>query len=533
MASSMTQLSLGDALIDIPSRRVVSGGVEHRLSPKAIGVLMALSEAEGRVVSREDLLNIVWPDVHVGEEVLTQAVAELRRALGDKARQPQYVETISKQGYRLLVLPSVAEPPTIPATAADPAPPGTAGPSRTPPMAHPAYGGPSVVVIPFESVTAEPQAQAIATGLSRDIAVSLARSRWLFVAGRGSATVVSSTQDNPMAVAQALGVRYALSGSLMVADGRLRAMINLCDAASTQIVWADRFDRPAVDVFDLLDEIGQEVGRTVESEIEKHLRSIARLSPIETLDAWGLYHRADGPARYAGSIEEIEAAREILKKARSLAPSASRIVAAWSSLELRQQLLFEPVGKVEALKRSFELANAAVELDSEEPDSLVALGCALGIMGQRQSGMEHLERAVKLNPSSYNARSFFAWALLLDGQPGPALEHVDVAEAISPVEPLGFTLTAIRAHALALSGDFEAAYRHSEEADLHPRSSHLASAVAAWCAAAAGKPEKARFHAERLLHARPDFSRDDYFSWFRFNDSDRETISRYLHEAGL
>ena len=524
MAFSDNQLSLGDALIDIPSRRIVLGDGEHRLSPKAIGVLMALAEAEGRVVSREELLNTVWPDVHVGEEVLTQAVAELRRALGDSARLPRFVETIPKRGYRLLVLPATPVRPAARAAAAD---------AKTSPLAHPAFGGPSVVVIPFESFTQEPQAQAIATGLCRDIAVSLARSRWLFVAGRGSATAVSSTQDDPMAVAQALGVRYSLSGSVMVADGRLRAMINLCDAANSQIVWADRYDRPAADVFDLLDEIGQEVGRTVEAEIDKHLRSIARLSPIETLDAWGLYHRADGPARYAGSVEEIEAARDILQRARSLAPSASRIVAAWSSLELRQQLLFEPTGKIDALQRSFELANAAVELDPEEPDSLVALGCALGIMGQRQAGMERLERAVDLNPSSYNARSFFAWALLLDGQPERALEHADVAEAISPVEPLGFTLTAIRAHALALSGDFEAAYRHSEEADLHPRSSHLASAVAAWCAAAAGKPDKARFHAERLLQARPDFSTDDYFSWFRFNDTDRETISRHLRDAGL
>ncbi len=89
-------------LIDPASRRVSRGAERQRLSPKAMSVLTTLVAAGGRVVRREDLMDAVWPDVTVGEEVLTHAVAELRRALGDKPRAPKLIETVHKSGYRLL-----------------------------------------------------------------------------------------------------------------------------------------------------------------------------------------------------------------------------------------------------------------------------------------------------------------------------------------------------------------------------------------------------------------------------------------------
>lgn len=89
-------------LIDPTTRRVLCGDVERRLSPKATAVLLALGETPGQIWSRDALLERVWPRVHVGEEVLTHAIAELRRTLGDDFRRPRLVETVYKSGYRLL-----------------------------------------------------------------------------------------------------------------------------------------------------------------------------------------------------------------------------------------------------------------------------------------------------------------------------------------------------------------------------------------------------------------------------------------------
>lgn len=102
MTGDAQLLQIGDSVFDPSTRRLCGHSGEQRLSPKATGVLLALSETRGRVWSRDALLERVWPNVTVGEEVLTHAVAELRRALGDDARKPLLIETIHKNGYRLL-----------------------------------------------------------------------------------------------------------------------------------------------------------------------------------------------------------------------------------------------------------------------------------------------------------------------------------------------------------------------------------------------------------------------------------------------
>ncbi len=93
---------LNDWLIDPASRRATRGAQTVRLSPKAMAVLETLRAASGAVLSRQELLGQVWPGVTVGEEVLTHAIAELRRALGDDRRRPRYIETVHKSGYRLI-----------------------------------------------------------------------------------------------------------------------------------------------------------------------------------------------------------------------------------------------------------------------------------------------------------------------------------------------------------------------------------------------------------------------------------------------
>jgi DNA-binding winged helix-turn-helix (wHTH) protein/Flp pilus assembly protein TadD len=95
-------LTIGDTVFDASARRLLRGNQEFNLSPKAAGVLTALAETPGQVWSREALLERVWPDVHVGDEVLTHALSELRRAFGDDRRNPRYFATVHKSGYRLL-----------------------------------------------------------------------------------------------------------------------------------------------------------------------------------------------------------------------------------------------------------------------------------------------------------------------------------------------------------------------------------------------------------------------------------------------
>ncbi len=514
---------IGPFNVDLDARRVCRDGAEIRLSVKAAGVLRCLVEADGRVVTRNDLLDMVWPQVHVGEEVLTQAIAELRRAFGDQARQPSHIETIPRSGYRLIVSGRQSTAAQISESAAQP---------RLD-AAAPLPSGPSIVVLPFDPLVASTEALAVSTGLSRDIAVSLARSRWLMVTGRGSATSLRAEEADPIALARRLGTGFALSGHVLTGDDRLRISVQLCDATTTETVWGETYERPMGDLFSVIDDIAREIGSAVKSSIDAHLRSAARIKPIESLDAWGLYHLAGGSSLYAAAPDDFKRTQALLLRSADLAPNAARIVAALASLEFRNQLLFERGSDLDGLSRIRDFATRAIDLDPDEPDGLVAMGCVLGSLGDRLGGRDHLLRAVKINPTSFPARVFTAWSFLFSGQNADALAQADVAYIISPHEPANFHVPAIRAHALALAGEFEDAYAAAEICDLHPRSSHLASPLAAWCAVAADRPDRARFHIERLRAARPDFTLADYFIPFPFDGETRETISRYLSAAGL
>lgn len=98
------RLRIGERIVDIPLREIapVAGGEPMRITLKSLGVLLALVANAGRVVSREALLEWVWPDTLPTDDVLTQAIAQLRRALGDEREHPRYIDTIAKQGYRLI-----------------------------------------------------------------------------------------------------------------------------------------------------------------------------------------------------------------------------------------------------------------------------------------------------------------------------------------------------------------------------------------------------------------------------------------------
>src|SRR5262245_13492341 len=96
------QARIGEWSVEPALDALRRGGETVRLEPKAMELLVALASRPGQVVSREELLSAVWPGVVVGDEALSQAVTKLRKALGDDARAPTYIETISKRGYRLL-----------------------------------------------------------------------------------------------------------------------------------------------------------------------------------------------------------------------------------------------------------------------------------------------------------------------------------------------------------------------------------------------------------------------------------------------
>ena len=245
------------------------GGTEVRLTPRAAAVLALLLERAQQVVTKQELLDRVWEGSSVGDEALTSCIRELRRALDDDAREPRYIETRHRRGYRLIV----------PVTTATPA--ALALPDK-----------PSVAVMPFQNMSGDPEQEYFVDGLVEDIITALSRISAFFVMARNSSFSYKGRAVDVRQVGQDLGVRYVLEGSVRKAGGRLRITGQLVDATTGNHIWADRYEGALEDVFDLQDRITSSVVAVIEPKVQQAEIKRAQAKSTANLTAYDLYLRA-------------------------------------------------------------------------------------------------------------------------------------------------------------------------------------------------------------------------------------------------
>jgi len=280
-----TRLQIGDWWADPATNELGRAGETQRIEPKVMEVLMVLASRPGAVVSREELLSIVWPGVVVGDEALTQSIIKLRRALGDNPRSPAYIETISKRGYRLIApVRSIEDAGTAGADAAiipQPQPPAQprlrkfklaavvlvllaavaayfqlssrdSGQVAIGDLDAPGgWDSPrtnlvTVTVQPFEWLGAGEEHAYLARGIGADLVTELSRLSGLRLIGASSAKPDSPAKRN---------ARYLVSGSVQRESGTLRVNVRLTDARTNEQLWSERYERPFRDLFTVQDEI--------------------------------------------------------------------------------------------------------------------------------------------------------------------------------------------------------------------------------------------------------------------------------------
>src|SRR3954452_21279790 len=296
-----------------PRGGLLSGTRPVRLTPKALALLSFMAGRPGEVIPKEELFGAVWPEVTVGDAALVTCIQELRKALGDDARRPRYIETLHRRGYRF-----VGKITAVPLAAA--------ARGTTPALALP--DRPSIAVLPFANMSDEPDQEYFADGISEDLITGLSRIRWLFVIARNSTFTYKTRAVDVKQVARELGVRYVLEGSIRRAGKRIRINAQLVDAITGGHHWAERYDRELGDIFAVQDEITRSVVASIEPRllaaegIRTHLRSSDDLGAGERVaraenDGWRLT-RAD----YATAIKGLEQTVAIYP---DYAPARSRL----------------------------------------------------------------------------------------------------------------------------------------------------------------------------------------------------------------
>jgi TolB-like protein len=346
-----------------PNLNTVSrNGTSARLEPKVMDVLVCLAGHAGEMTAKEKLVQTVWPDTFVSDDALKHCISELRRVMEDDARESTIIQTIPKRGYRL-VAAVVARNSPAPSVARD-----------------------SVAVLPFINMSADPENEFFADGITEEIINALSQVEQLHVAARTSSFFFKGKHIDMRQIGEQLSVRTIVEGSVRKAGDRLRITAHLVNVADGYHLWSQRYDCGMEDIFAIQDEVAR--------SIVDRLRVTSKQDTQEPLVRTG--------------TTNLEGYQLYLKG---------------------RALLYQ---RGAAIPRALECFKRAVNLDEEYGLAWAGLAdsyTTLGYYGLTRpevslpAGTEAAQRAVELGPSLAEAHNARAMAYLLDTWDLPSAER--------------------------------------------------------------------------------------------------------------
>ncbi len=283
-------LRIGAWCVNPTSGEISREGEIIRVEARTMRLLLCLAEHPGEVISIDDLLSQVWSGVIVTPDSVYQAVASLRRLLGDDAKQPAYIATVPRLGYRMVAAVSPWEAPAL-SGAAKPRPRfrtvitvaagvalclaavaflihgkvASGNHSALPAVA--AQPQKSIAVLPFLDLTEKMNHEAFADGMTEELIDRLSKIPGLRVPAPTSSYYFKGKQIPIADIAKALGVAYVLDGSVRRSGARLRVAARLIRADNGYIVWSETYDRPSTDSFIVQEDIASEVTKALRASI--------------------------------------------------------------------------------------------------------------------------------------------------------------------------------------------------------------------------------------------------------------------------
>ena len=411
--------------------------------------------------------------------------------------------------------------------ASDPPPAGGVAPALALP------DKPSIAVLPFQNMSGDPEQEYFADGMVEDIITALSRIPSLFVIARSSSFAYKDKAVDVRQVGRDLGVRYVLEGSVRKAGARLRVTGQLVEAESGTHLWADKFDSPLEDVFDLQDRVTVAVAGAIEPSVTQAEIQRAIRKPTENLRAYDWMQRALGEQNLRVR-DSITRAVEFARRAIELDPRYALAYAYLASWAMHRRLYGWMEDEAAETAEGVRLAYLAVRLEPNDPMVLTEAAFALGHLNvDLATAIPWLDRAIALNPNL--ARAYGRGAIIRNfaGDYALAADHVDRAFRLSPFDYDSFTFSKARGDShlcrRQLSEAIQWLRKSAQENDLHaPTFLCLGSALAH-----AGQMEDARAAIRRLLELRPMSS----VAWQRarrmFLERDYEYVLEGAKRAGL
>ena len=438
--------------LDPDCRELRRGTTPVSVEPQVLDLLLHLIRNRERVVTRDDLLNTVWRGRIVSESALSTRINAARAVLGDNGEEQRFIKTLPRRGLRFVA--AVRED----HGAAE------SGSTRLPLSVS---DKPSIAVLPFANLSGDPEQDYFIDGIVEDITTALSRNHAFFVIARNSSFTYKGMPIDIKQVASELGVRYVLEGSVRKSGGRVRVTGQLIEAESGHHLWADRFDGDMAEIFELQDQLVTRVVGAIAPQLEKAEIDRAKRLATGDLAAYDLYLRGldnwnrwtkEGNARalqlfYAAMERDrdfstpygLAASCHLLAKANGWASrfdetEISRLVERAADIGNDDPVALCWAGHVHAyffkdVDRALLLIDRALELDVNLAIAWQRSGWVRGYAGDPARAIESLNKAIRLNPLDprvFLTQSAMAFAHFIAGRDDDAADWAATALRVKP-----------------------------------------------------------------------------------------------------
>ncbi len=509
------------------------------LRPQSMAVLKLLYENAGKVVTKEQLLTSVWPDVAVTDDSLVQCITEIRKAFEDAGRT--IIKTLPKRGY--IFQPSIINAKSQPFEILH-------SKNKTWGFAAAAALGvalfvlvlilrpapkpvelPAIAVLPFNNLGSDPKGDKFADMMTEDVITDLSHSKDFAVIARSSTEIYKGKAVNIHALGRDLHVKYVLEGSVEALPGRVRATAQLINTATNIHVWAARFERQGDDLFAVEAEVTNRIAMSIlghDAAAAVNERSLIRRKSPQSWSAYEAY-QAGLEASHHMSRETLPQADEMFSRALLIDPNFARahVGLAWTNL---LKVLYGLEIPDIALPKMLNEAKLAESLDPDDGEAHAALAQAYSLLHEQSKMTAETTRALALAPNNADILVMTSLPLVQSGQSELAVVNLNRALSLNPNYPFWYNTSLYTA--LFYAGDFARSYDYAKEA---AKSAAINDDFIAMDAAYLGKSEEAEQARQALLKIDPEWSAERLLTNFGTFSATREIdlLTTGATKAGL
>ena len=397
-------------------------------------------------------------------------------------------------------------------------------------MAFPLPDKPSIAVLPFVNMSGDKEQEYFSDGLTEEIINALSKLPRVFVIARNSTFIYKGKPAKVQQVAEDLGVRYILEGSVRREGNRIRITAQLIDALTGHHLFSERYDRELKDIFAMQDEITKKVITALQVKLTAGEMAGMIAKGTKNLDAYIKYMQAmefSSKATKEGNAQ----AKKILEEALALDPEYPRVYMGLAITHFFDVWFGTTESPQQSLARAFELAQKAISLDDSNAAAYSVLGLVYMMKKQYDKAIAECERAVSLDPNSAENIHRLGMVLNYAARPEEAIPYLQNAIRLNPFPSASFFI--ILAASYRDSGQYEKAIEASKKALQREPNTHFAYIHMAVSYIRLGQEKEARAAAAEILRINPKFSLERYAKILPFPQPVADRIIEDLRKAGL